>query len=82
MRAFVLLNVRAGKCPQVVGELRKIEEVISANACWGRPDIFTVVEVPSQSELAKIILMRIQVIDGVESTDTHIAVEEPGSSTF
>ncbi len=75
MRAFVLLNVQAGKCPDVVGKLRKIQGVTSANACWGRPDIFVVVDVANQSALASTVLNQIQEINGVESTDTHIVIE-------
>lgn len=75
MRAFVLLNVEAGKCPQVVGGLRKIEGVTSANACWGRPDVFVIVDVPSQTALANTVLNKIQEIDGVESSDTHIVID-------
>jgi len=41
MKAYVLINVRAGKAREVVREIRPIEGVRSANACWGRPDTFT-----------------------------------------
>jgi DNA-binding Lrp family transcriptional regulator len=75
MRAFVLLNIQAGKCPEVVGKLRKIQGVASANACWGRPDVFVVVDVSSQTELANTVINKIQEIDGVESTDTHIVID-------
>ena len=36
MKAFVLVNVHAGKSPEVVSHLRKIEGVKMAPACWGR----------------------------------------------
>ena len=75
MRAFVLLNVEAGKCPQVVGKLRNIEGVTSANACWGRPDVFVIVDVPSQTALANREMNKIQEIEGVESSDTHIVID-------
>jgi DNA-binding Lrp family transcriptional regulator len=75
MRAFVLLNVHAGKCPAVVGKVRKIEGVVSANACWGRPDVFVIVDAASQSALADTVIQKIQAIDGVESTDTHIVID-------
>ncbi len=75
MRAFVLLNVQAGKCPDVVGKLRKIQGVTSANACWGRPDIFVIVDVANQTALASTVLNQIQEIDGVESSDTHIVID-------
>ena len=75
MRAFVLLNVETGKCPQVVGKLRMIEGVTSANACWGRPDVFVIVDVPSQTALANTVMNKIQEIEGVESSDTHIVID-------
>jgi DNA-binding Lrp family transcriptional regulator len=75
MRAFVLLNVHAGKCPEVVGKLRKIKGVTSANACWGRPDIFVIVDAASQTALANTVISQIQAIDGVESTETHIVID-------
>ncbi len=75
MRAFILLDVHAGKCPEVVGKLRKIEGVTSANACWGRPDVFVIVDVSNQSVLSDTVLNKIQNIDGVESSDTHIVIE-------
>ncbi|PYU36244.1 MAG: AsnC family transcriptional regulator [Acidobacteria bacterium] len=75
MRAFILLDVRTGKCPEVIGKLRKIEGVTSANACWGRPDVFVVVDVPNQSVLSDTVLNKIQTIDGIESTDTHIVID-------
>ena len=65
MRAFILLDVRTGKCPEVIGKLRKIEGVTSANACWGRPDVFVVVDVPNQSVLSDTVLNKIQTIDGI-----------------
>ncbi len=75
MRAYVLINVRAGKCPAVVSALRKIKGIAAANACWGRPDIFAVVQAPSEGAFAETVLKEIQTIDGVESTDTHFIIE-------
>jgi DNA-binding Lrp family transcriptional regulator len=46
-----------------------------ANACWGSPDVFVVVEVASQKELNKLIMDEIQSVEGVGRTETHIAVE-------
>ncbi len=76
MRAYVLVNVRAGKCPAVVSALRKIKGVSAANACWGRPDIFAVVEAASEEAFAETVLQKIQAIDGIESTDTHFVIEQ------
>ena len=75
MKAYVLINVRAGKTREVVKKLREVKGVKAADSCWGRPDIFAQVEVSNEKALAESVLDKIQKIDGVESTDTHIAVE-------
>ncbi len=75
MKAFVLINAEAGKSPQIVSQLRKIEGVKMAHACWGRPDIFVVLEVPSEGALSETVLKKIQVIEGIESSDTHIVID-------
>ncbi len=72
MKAYVLINVRASKAREVVDKLRQIPGIKSADACWGRPDIFAVYDGPA---LAQVVIDQIQTIDGVESTDTHIVVE-------
>lgn len=75
MKAYVLINVRAGKCREVIEKVQGIEGVKSANACWGRPDIFAFVDVENEKVLADAVLGKVQVVDGVESTDTHIVIE-------
>lgn len=75
VKAFVLVNVHAGSSPEVVSRARQINGVISANACWGRPDIFVVVEAPSEKALSDTVLNELQMIQGVESTDTHLVIE-------
>jgi len=46
-----------------------------SNACWGSPDIFAVVEVSDLRDLNKLIMDKIQSIEGVGRTETHIAIE-------
>ncbi len=75
MKAFVLINVRAGKSPEVVSKLRQIEAVKRAHACWGRPDIFAFVEARNERALTNTVLEKIQTIEGIESTDTHIVID-------
>ncbi|MFQ5816358.1 MAG: Lrp/AsnC family transcriptional regulator [Terriglobia bacterium] len=75
MKAYVLINVRAGKARDVVKKVQGISEVRGVHACWGRPDVFTFVEVRDEKSLAETVLARLQAIDGVESTDTHIVIE-------
>ena len=46
-----------------------------ANACWGMPDIFVVAEVGNPEELKKLVIDKIQALEGVERTETHNAIE-------
>ena len=46
-----------------------------ANVCWGVPDIFVVAEVANADELDKLVIDKIQAIEGVERTETYIAIE-------
>ncbi len=75
MKAYVLINVRGGKVREVISKVQKIEGIKSANACWGRPDIFAFADVPSDKALASTVLDKILTIDGVENTDTHIVID-------
>ncbi len=75
VRAYVLIHVRAGHAKKVAQELTELPGVRSAHACWGVPDVFAYVEVGSQRELDDLIMERIQRMEGVERTDTHIALD-------
>ncbi len=75
VRAYVLINVRAGHSKSVAQQLARMPGVVSAHACWGVPDVFAYVEVGSQRELDDLIMEQIQKMEGVERTDTHIALE-------
>ncbi len=75
LRAYVLINVRAGKAKSVAQQLAALPGIRSAHACWGVPDVIAYVEVGSQRELDDVVMEKIQKMDGVERTDTHIALE-------
>jgi DNA-binding Lrp family transcriptional regulator len=75
MRAYVLINVRAGKAKTVAQALAELPGVKQAHACWGVPDVIGFVEVGGQRELDDLIMETIQKIEGVERTDTHIALD-------
>ncbi len=74
-RAYVLIHVRAGHSKRVAQALAELPGVRSAHACWGVPDVFAYVEVGSQRELDDLVMEKIQKMEGVERTDTHIALE-------
>ncbi len=75
MRAYVLVNTKMGKVRDVARQIASLSGVKMANACWGVPDIFVVVEVANAGELDKLVIDKIQSLEGVERTETHIAIE-------
>ena len=75
MKAYVLVSVRPGKVRDIVQEIKNLSGVKAANACWGMPDIFVAAEVENADELNKLVIGKIQSLEGVERTETHIAIE-------
>jgi DNA-binding Lrp family transcriptional regulator len=71
-RAYVLINVMPGQTNNVVRALSEIKEIKTIDPCWGKPDIFTVVEVSDQDALTTLVLAKIHAIEGVAQTDTHL----------
>jgi DNA-binding Lrp family transcriptional regulator len=52
--------------------LAEIKEIKTIDACWGKPDIFALVEVADQDTLTALVLSKIHAIEGVAQTDTHL----------
>ncbi|MEE8200577.1 MAG: Lrp/AsnC ligand binding domain-containing protein [Candidatus Acidoferrales bacterium] len=75
MKAYVFVTVEPGKSTDVVGRLRAIEGVRSAETCWGLPDIIALVEAGDLKALQDFVLNKIQKVAGVKQTDTHIIWE-------
>src|SRR5881396_1353920 len=75
MRAYVLINVRPGKVRDVVSSVIQFEGVRHADACWGLPDVFAYVETRAEKSLNTLVMDRIQKLEGVDRTETHIVVE-------
>lgn len=75
VEAYVFINVRAGWARKILRDLAEIPEVRNVHACWGRPDVLAFVEVPGEVELRELVLARIQNLEGVAETDTHIVVK-------
>ncbi len=71
-RAYVLINVHPGQTSKVVKALADIKEIKQIDPCWGKPDIFTIVEIPHQDALTQLVLARIHDIPGVAQTETHV----------
>ncbi len=75
MKAYVFVTVEPGKSTDVVGRLRAIKGVTSAETCWGLPDLIALVEAGDLKALQDFVLNKIQKVAGVKQTDTHIIWE-------
>jgi DNA-binding Lrp family transcriptional regulator len=53
----------------------RLEDVRRADACWDMPDIFVEAQTADEKGLNELVIDRIQKLDGVERTETHIVVE-------
>jgi DNA-binding Lrp family transcriptional regulator len=67
--------VTPGKVESAAKAIARLEGVTSAHACWGRPDVIVLAEVPSPTALTQLVLRRLHQVEGVEGTDTRIVVE-------
>jgi DNA-binding Lrp family transcriptional regulator len=74
IRAYILIHTRSGRSKAIAHELTQLPGVRSALACWGVPDVIAYAEVETQQELDDLVMERIQPIEGIERTDTHIVV--------
>ena len=57
------------------GAVTQMEGVRHADACWGLPDVFAYAETPDEKTLHDLVIDKIQNLEGVERTETHIVVE-------
>jgi DNA-binding Lrp family transcriptional regulator len=68
--AYILINVETGSEVEVLGALRKIENVREAHGVYGVYDLIARVEAESMERLKEIITWKIRRLDKVRSTLT------------
>jgi DNA-binding Lrp family transcriptional regulator len=66
----VLIQTEVGKAAQVADEVGEIEGVVSADDVTGPYDVIARAESDSVDELGKMVVSRIQMIDGITRTLT------------
>ena len=75
MKAYVLVNIRAGDLKEVVKNLRRVQGVIEANMTFGPYDAVAVIETDDINGVGSILAGEIQPIPGVLETLTCLAVD-------
>ncbi|MBU3216261.1 Lrp/AsnC ligand binding domain-containing protein [Clostridium estertheticum] len=72
----IYLN-KASSYPDVLEQLKEIKEIVELHYTTGAYSIFIKVMCKSISNLQDLLMNRLQVISGVQSTDTFITLSQP-----
>jgi DNA-binding Lrp family transcriptional regulator len=78
VRAYVLINARVGTAGRVAAEAARAPGVTSAEVIAGIHDVVAHIEARTLDELGRIVVQRIQGIDGVDRTITCVTPHPAG----
>ena len=70
VQAYVLIQTEVGKAAQVASEVRKIDGVKCADDVTGPYDVIARAEAPTMDQLGRMVVSRVQLIDGITRTLT------------
>lgn len=70
VRAFVLIQTEVGKAAQVAREVATIDGVVASEGVMGPYDVVARTEAATEDEMGKLVVGRIQAIDGITRTLT------------
>jgi DNA-binding Lrp family transcriptional regulator len=68
--AYILVQTEVGKAAQVAKDIVKIEGVQQADDVTGPYDVIVRAEARNLDELGKLVVARVQVVDGITRTLT------------
>ena len=68
--AYVLIQTEVGKAAQVADQVARIEGVVSADDVTGPYDVIVRAEANSVDELGRMVVSKVQLIDGITRTLT------------
>ncbi len=71
--AIVFVEAAVDRIPEVATAIAEIEGVSEVYSVTGRIDLIALVRVRSHDEVADVVADRLNKVDGVKSTETHIA---------
>mgnify|MGYP000005858380 FL=1 len=73
--AYVMIKVYTGDADRLKGDIEAIDGVADAHIVAGDVDFIAKVEVDTPAEVKDIAAKQIQEVDGVEDTQTYIAMD-------
>ena len=68
--AYILIQTEVGKAAQVAEEVRGIQGVVSADYVTGPYDVVAKAESETVDDLGKMVVSRVQMIEGITRTLT------------
>ena len=68
--AYVLIQTEVGKAAEVAGQVRAIEGIVAADDVTGPYDVIARAESVSMDDLGRMVVSRVQMIDGITRTLT------------
>ncbi len=77
--AYVLVKVRMGHEVDVMIDILKINGVKEVLGTYGQYDIFVKVQVPTRSEVERVITQKIRKVSNVLSTTTLFVIPNQGN---
>lgn len=70
VRAYVLIQTEVGKAANVAEAVRSIDGVLSAEDVTGPYDVIVTAESNSVDDLGKMVVSRVQMVEGITRTLT------------
>ncbi len=71
--AIVFVQATVDRIPEVATAIAELDSVTEVYSVTGRIDLIAIVRVASNEQVAEVVADRLNKIDGVKSTETHIA---------
>jgi DNA-binding Lrp family transcriptional regulator len=70
VKAYLLIQTEVGKAADVVEAIRSLDGVVSADDVTGPHDAIVVVEAEDIDQLGRMVVSKIQAVDGITRTLT------------
>ena len=71
--AIVLVHTAVDRIPETAQAIADLDGVAEVYSCAGEVDLVAIVKVREHEQLADVIAGKLSKVEGVRSTDTHIA---------
>lgn len=68
--AYLLVQTDVGKAAQVAEEIRTIDGIVNADDVTGPYDVIARAEADTLDELGKMVVSRVQLVEGITRTTT------------